>query len=183
MRLSAKIAAPLAALLAAALALSACGSQGLKVAKTSPYYRGASLFREHCSGCHTLSVVGAQGSATSIKNRIRVNGPNFNIRPETDEQVLYAIRNGGFSGAVMPENIVVGDDAKAVAKFLTHYSGRQAPTEPSTPISQGATKEPVTSSPSAKPGGLPNSKQPNAPSKAAEPGSPAREKPAKSATE
>ncbi len=134
MRLSAKIAAPLAALLLAALALSACGSQGVSVAKDSPYYRGAVLFREHCSGCHTLSVVGAQGSATSIKDRVKTSGPNFNIRPETEEQVLYAIRNGGFSGAIMPENVVVGDDAKAVAKFLSKYSGSQQQRAPHTPI-------------------------------------------------
>jgi cytochrome c551 len=134
MTLSAKIAAPLAALLLAALALSACGSQGVSVAKSSSYYRGAVLFREHCSGCHTLSSVGAQGSATSIKDRIRVNGPNFNIRKENVEQVLYAIRNGGFSGAIMPENIVVGDDAKAIAQFLAHYSGRQTQQAPQTPI-------------------------------------------------
>ena len=29
--------------------------------------------------------------------------------------MLYAIRNGGFSGAIMPENIVIGQDAKDVA--------------------------------------------------------------------
>jgi mono/diheme cytochrome c family protein len=113
-------------LLAAAGALSACGSQGISVAKTSPYYKGAVLFRDHCSGCHTLSVVGAQGSATSIKNRVRTNGPNFNIRKENMEQVLYAIRNGGFSGAIMPENLVVGEDAQDIAKFLAAYSGKQA---------------------------------------------------------
>ena len=88
------------------------------------------LFRDHCSGCHTLSIVGAQGSATSIKNRVRTNGPNFNIRKENVEQVLYAIRNGGFSGAIMPENIVLGDDAKAVAEFLAKYSGSQAQQAP-----------------------------------------------------
>src|SRR6266576_2131318 len=52
------------------------------------------------------------------------NGPNFNIRKETPEQVLYAIRNGGFSGAIMPQNVVVGQDAQAVANFLAQYSGR-----------------------------------------------------------
>jgi hypothetical protein len=134
MRVSAKIAVTITALLVSALLLSACGSQGIGVAKTSPYYRGAVLFRDHCAGCHTLSVVGAQGSATSIKNRVRVNGPNFNIRKEDPEQVVYAIQNGGFSGAIMPENIVVGDDAKSIASFLSHYSGRQAQKEPSTPI-------------------------------------------------
>ncbi|MEA2209430.1 MAG: hypothetical protein QOF54_1907 [Solirubrobacteraceae bacterium] len=134
MKLSAKIAASVAVLLAAAIALGACGSQGISVAKTSPYRRGAVLFRDHCSGCHTLAVVGAQGSASSIKNRVRTAGPNFNIRKENAEQVLYAIRNGGFSGAIMPENILLGNDAKEVAHFLATYSGSQAQKAPSTPI-------------------------------------------------
>ncbi len=129
-----KAAATTLALLACAAVLGACGSQGIQVAKTSPYYRGAVLFRDHCSGCHTLSVVGAQGSATSIANRVKTNGPNFNIRKENVEQVLYAIRNGGFSGAIMPENIVVGPNAQAVAEFLAAYSGRQSQNVPHTPI-------------------------------------------------
>jgi mono/diheme cytochrome c family protein len=134
MKVRAKIAAIATILLVSALALSACGSQGVGVAKSSPYYRGAVLFREHCSGCHTLSIVGAQGSASSIKNRVRTSGPNFNIREEKPEQVLYAIENGGFSGAIMPENIVLGDDAKAIANFLGKYSGSQKQTAPATPI-------------------------------------------------
>jgi mono/diheme cytochrome c family protein len=134
MKVRAKIAAIATILLVSALALSACGSQGVGVAKSSSYYRGAVLFREHCSGCHTLSIVGAQGSASSIKNRVRTSGPNFNKREEKPEQVLYAIENGGFSGAIMPENIVLGDDAKAIAKFLGRYSGSQKQTAPATPI-------------------------------------------------
>ncbi len=89
---------------------------------------------EHCSGCHTLATVGAEGSATSISNRLKTNGPNFNIRKENVEQVLYAIRNGGFSGAIMPENIVVGEDAQALASFLAKYSGLQAEKVPSVSI-------------------------------------------------
>ncbi len=133
-----RLAAVTMLLLACAAVLGACGSQGIKVAKTSPYYRGAVLFRDHCSGCHTLSVVGAQGSATSIANRVKTNGPNFNIRKENVEQALFAIRNGGFSGAIMPENIVVGEDAQALASFLANYSGRQAPKVPSVNITLSA---------------------------------------------
>jgi mono/diheme cytochrome c family protein len=129
-----KVAATMLVLLACAALLGACGSQSASVAKTSPYHRGSVLFRSHCAGCHTLSAVGAQGSATSISNRVRTNGPNFNIRKENEEQVLYAIRNGGFSGAIMPENIVVGPNATAVAEFLAAYSGRQAQKVPSTNI-------------------------------------------------
>jgi mono/diheme cytochrome c family protein len=129
-----RLPAAIAMLIAAGVVLGACGSQGNQVAKTSPYYRGSVLFLDHCSGCHTLSVVGAEGSATSIKDRIKTNGPNFNFRKENVEQVLYAIRNGGFSGAIMPENIVLGDDATAVAEFLAHYSGSQSQAVPSTNI-------------------------------------------------
>jgi mono/diheme cytochrome c family protein len=123
-----------ATLLAVAGAISACGSQGISVSKSSSYYRGAVLFRDHCSGCHTLSAVGAEGSATSIKDRVKTSGPNFNIRKENVEQVLYAIRNGGFSGAIMPENIVVGNDAKELATFLAAYSGKQSQSVPSVNI-------------------------------------------------
>jgi mono/diheme cytochrome c family protein len=130
----AKIAARTILPLACAAILGACGSQGIQVSRSSPNYHGAVLFRDHCSGCHTLAAVGAEGSATNIKNRVGTNGPNFNIRKENAEQVLYAIRNGGFSGAIMPQNIVLGGDAQAVASFLAQYSGRQAQKVPAVNI-------------------------------------------------
>ncbi len=129
-----RLGAAVALLLAASALAAGCGSQAISLPTSSPYYRGAVLFRDHCSGCHTLAVVGALGSATSIKDRVRTNGPNFNFRKENVEQVLFAIRNGGFSGAIMPENIVLGDDAKEVAAFLAKYSGLQAQNVPSTNI-------------------------------------------------
>ena len=122
------------AVLACAVLLGACGSQEIKLAKSSPYYKGAVLFLDHCSGCHTLAVVGAEGSATAISNRLKTNAPNFNIRKENEAQVLYALRNGGFSGAIMPENILVGEDAQDVAAFLAKYSGLQAEKVPSVNI-------------------------------------------------
>jgi mono/diheme cytochrome c family protein len=129
-----RLLAAIAMLIATSVVLSACGSQGDSVATTSPYYRGSVIFRDHCSGCHTLAVVGAEGSATSIKDRLKTNGPNFNYRKENYEQVMYAIHNGGFSGAIMPENIVLGTEAHEVAKFLAQYSGLKAEKVPSTNI-------------------------------------------------
>ena len=87
------------------------------------YYAGAKLFVERCSGCHNLGLVGAEGGALVVKNRERVDGPNFNVRHEDKESVLYALRNGGFSGAIMPQDIVVGKDAQDVADFLAKYAG------------------------------------------------------------
>jgi mono/diheme cytochrome c family protein len=127
---TAKVATALAVVGVVAVGLSACGTQGVSVPKSSRYYNGAVLFLDHCSGCHTLATVGAEGSANSIKDRVRTNGPNFDFRKEEYGQVLYAIRNGGFSGAIMPENIVVGAQAHEVAEFLAKYSGLQSPKVP-----------------------------------------------------
>ena len=115
---------------AAAGTLAACGAEKVSVPKGTPEHAGAELFYSHCSGCHTIDVAGTQGSATKVRDRERVDGPNFNQRKETYDQVLYAIRNGGFSGAIMPENIVTGPQAQAVARFLAKYSGTQAKTPP-----------------------------------------------------
>jgi mono/diheme cytochrome c family protein len=115
---------------AAAGVLAACGSQAISTSITAnsqvpaSVKHGAQLFSDRCSGCHNLDVVGAQGGALQIGDRERVDGPNFNVRREDVGSVLYAIRNGGFSGAIMPENIVVGQDAKDVAEFLARYAGK-----------------------------------------------------------
>jgi mono/diheme cytochrome c family protein len=92
--------------------------------------RGAILFYERCSGCHTLDAADARGSKPEdeLEGGERTNGPNFNIRKESRDDVLFAIRNGGFSGAIMPANIVVGEDAEIVADFLAKYSGRESGT-------------------------------------------------------
>jgi mono/diheme cytochrome c family protein len=109
-----------------ALALGACGSEGISVAKSSPNREGAEIFALRCGGCHTLSVAGTQGSATNVRTRENKDGPNFNQRKEDVNDVLYAIRNGGFSSGPMPQNIVVGEDAKKVAEFVAKYSGGAA---------------------------------------------------------
>jgi mono/diheme cytochrome c family protein len=117
------------AAVAAALALAACGfgEQGVAVSKDSPDYNGAVLFATHCAGCHTLSAAGTQGTG----NRgLRTQGPSLNQRTETYEDALFAIQNGGFSGAIMPQNIVVGDEAKAVARFVAKYAGEEAEESP-----------------------------------------------------
>jgi len=121
-----------ASILAIGAGVTACGSEDVSptVKKDDPAIaRGADLFAERCAGCHTLDVVGAQGGATEIKDRERVDGPNFNVRRETTDSVLYAIRNGGFSGAIMPENIVVGREADDVAAFLSKYAGQERKAE------------------------------------------------------
>lgn len=115
-------------LLAAALALSlaACGEQSIEVPSTSPQHAGAELFAQRCAGCHTFRAAATQGSSANVRTRERTDGPNFNTRRECIERVLYAIENGGFSGAIMPQNIVVGEQAQQVAEFVARYAGADA---------------------------------------------------------
>jgi len=115
--------------LAAVLGLSACGfgEEKVSVSQDDPDYNGAVLFATHCSGCHTLSAAGTQGSGNRGE---RTQGPNLDQRTETVDDALYAIQNGGFSGAIMPQNIVVGDEASEVAKFVAKYAGSEAEESP-----------------------------------------------------
>ena len=106
----------------AAVSTSGCsfGSEGVDVAKGSGEQEAAELFSANCGGCHTLSAAGVVGTGNDSS---RVQGPNLNQRKETVGAVLYAIRNGGYSGAVMPQNILVGREAKKVARFVARYAG------------------------------------------------------------
>jgi mono/diheme cytochrome c family protein len=115
--------------LLAALGLAACGmgEEGVSVSKSDSNYNGAVLFATHCSGCHTLSAAGSQGSG----NRgLRTQGPNLNQRTESYDDALFAIQNGGFSGAIMPQNIIIGEEAEAVARFVAKYAGDEAEESP-----------------------------------------------------
>src|SRR4051812_11170140 len=107
-----------------ALVLAGCGQGKLEVDQAQ--HTGAELFNQHCSGCHSLQAANSYGSkaAGQLAGGERTNGPNFNVRKENKDDILFAIRNGGFSGAIMPANIVVGGDADAVATFLSKYAGR-----------------------------------------------------------
>ncbi len=111
----------------AAAFFAGCGG-GIEVPEENrTAHRGAVLFYERCSGCHTFEAANAYGSkaAGQLQGGERTNGPNFDQRKEKREDVLFAIRNGGFSGAIMPANIVTGEDAEAVAAFVEEYSGTE----------------------------------------------------------
>lgn len=125
---------PLIALTAvgAALIIGACGTNRINVPKADASYHAdlaaAHLFNERCGGCHTLSYGGSHGSGVNPRTYESINGPNFDVRCERPvARVLYAIENGGFSGAYMPQNVVVGQQAREVAMFVAKFSGRHAP--------------------------------------------------------
>jgi mono/diheme cytochrome c family protein len=132
---------PLAAALIAGAILTGCQTEEIEVDSTADE-QGAQLFSERCSGCHTLGAAAAEGSKPEgqISGGERTNGPNFDTRKVQEDDVLFAIRNGGFSGAIMPANIVVGEEAQAVAEFLAKYSGEEpSGEESSTDFGSGST--------------------------------------------
>ena len=125
-----RIAALAVLAVAASGLLTACGSEGISPAvgqRSAAVQSGAQLFSERCSGCHTFDAAGAQGSATKVSDREKVDGPNLNVRKVCYDSILYALQNGGYSGAIMPANIVVGKEAEQVAAFVATYSGQEAP--------------------------------------------------------
>jgi len=122
----------LTASIGVAAATTACGTEKVSIPRSQPnLYHGAVLFNQRCGGCHTLSYAATHGSAAKVTTAEFNNGPNFNVRCERPvARVLYAIENGGFSGAIMPQNVVIGQDAIDVAEFVAKYAGRQAPVVP-----------------------------------------------------
>ena len=118
-------------LLLALPVLAGCGGTNyVGVASDDPLYEGAQIFNERCAGCHTFDAAAAEGSA-SVSDTEYKDGPNFNQRKEKFEDVLYAIQNGGFSSGPMPQNIVVGEQAKVVACYVATFSGKDADQDPS----------------------------------------------------
>ena len=109
--------------------LAGCGGSIKVPVQDTVLHRGAVLFNERCSGCHSLAAADARGSKPpgQTKPGERTDGPNFNVRTEHMSDVLFAIRNGGFSGSIMPANVVVGRDAQDVALFVAHYAGHKKP--------------------------------------------------------
>ena len=116
----------LACLALALVAVSGCAQGSVDVDDQNR--EGAQLFYENCSGCHTLKKANSYGSKPEgqLAGGERSNGPNFNVRRVSEDDALFAIRNGGFSGAIMPANIVTGEDAEKVATFLAKYAGEDA---------------------------------------------------------
>jgi len=72
---------------------------------------GKDLFAATCGGCHTLKAAGTNGQT----------GPDLDsVMPDVD-RVLTAIKEGP---SIMPENLLEGEDAQAVAKFVADSAGK-----------------------------------------------------------
>ncbi|HET9102917.1 MAG TPA: c-type cytochrome [Solirubrobacteraceae bacterium] len=94
---------------------------------TASEKNGAMLFGEHCAVCHTLSEGNAVGKV----------GPNLDMLKPPASLVLHTIQYGCLPNAaagsneqclgqgVMPADVVTGQDATNVAKYVARVAGRQ----------------------------------------------------------
>jgi cytochrome c551/c552 len=77
--------------------------------------KGKALFQESCAACHNLDALNARG----------VTGPDLDkIGKLTPARVLSAIKIGGTGQRRMPANLVLGDNAKAVADYVAAVAGK-----------------------------------------------------------
>jgi mono/diheme cytochrome c family protein len=76
---------------------------------------GKQLFIQTCKSCHTLGAVNAHG----------VTGPNLDeLAPLDKQRVLNAIKRGGTGTGRMPPMLLEGEDADAVATYVSNVAGR-----------------------------------------------------------
>jgi mono/diheme cytochrome c family protein len=88
-----------------------------KTIRDQPAYvaRGRQLFIQNCAACHTLAAVNARG----------VTGPDLDkIGTVTPARVESAIKIGGTGQGRMPAGLLQGDNATAVARYLSRVAGQ-----------------------------------------------------------
>lgn len=77
---------------------------------------GKELFRQTCASCHSLAAANARG----------VTGPDLDeIGEMTEERVVTAIEIGGTGQNRMPAGLLEGEDAQAVARYLSVVAGKR----------------------------------------------------------
>ena len=82
---------------------------------TSSEKDGKDLFIQTCKSCHTLAAVNARG----------ITGPNLDELGGLDKaRVLHAIKIGGTGTGRMPPQLLTGEDADAVASYVSKVDGQ-----------------------------------------------------------
>jgi len=77
--------------------------------------RGKDLFRESCASCHNLDAVNARG----------VTGPDLDeLGVVEPDRVINSIRIGGTGKLQMPAGLLEGEDAEAVAAYVSKVAGQ-----------------------------------------------------------
>jgi mono/diheme cytochrome c family protein len=75
---------------------------------------GKLIFTQNCGTCHVLEDAGTSGQV----------GPPLDPLKPNKQRVLSAIEKGGTGTGTMPANIVQGEEAEAVADYVSSVAGR-----------------------------------------------------------
>ena len=76
---------------------------------------GKQLFKQSCASCHNLDAVNARGAT----------GPDLDeIGEVSPRRIRNAIKNGGTGQKRMPEVLLEGEEADAVAVYVAKVAGR-----------------------------------------------------------
>jgi cytochrome c553 len=79
------------------------------------FKRGKQIFIETCAACHNLDAVNARG----------ITGPDLDkVGKLTEARVLSAIKVGGTGQGRMPAGLLQGEQAKAVAYFVSEVADK-----------------------------------------------------------
>ena len=108
----------------AALGLAACGfgEEGISVSEDDPNYDGAELFADPL-----LRLPHAERRRHPGHRQPRRADPGPEPRPahrDATTTLSSRSRTAASPGAIMPQNIVVGEEAEAVARFVAKYAGQ-----------------------------------------------------------
>ena len=119
--------------LAAALLAGGCGTGG--ISKAGDTDRGKKLFLDKCGGCHTLSAAGTHGNQGPNLDDAFVSARRQGFKAVTIEQVV----RDQIELAVppMPQNLVTGSDADAVAAYVALVAGNPSAAGPSKNATSG----------------------------------------------
>ena len=124
--------------LAAALLAGGCGTGG--ISKAGDTDKGKKLFLAKCGGCHTLAAAGTHG----------IQGPNLDdafaldlrqgFKQVTIEQIVrdqIELATCVNPSHCMPQNLVKGSDADAVAAYVAMVAGNPSAAGPSKNATSG----------------------------------------------
>jgi uncharacterized membrane protein (TIGR02234 family) len=92
----------------------ASAEPGAAAGGASASAEGKQIFTQSCGTCHTLADAGTNGTV----------GPNLDELKPDKNRVQTAIEKGGAGTGAMPANIVTGQEAEAVAEYVSSVAGK-----------------------------------------------------------
>jgi len=97
--------------------------------------QGLQLFQINCGACHTLQAAGTDGKIGPDLDQLLATGSKSSSTVSANYQLVLTTIEHGIGGR-MPKGLIQGDQAKAVARFVSQnlaYVPSQGSTTPTSP--------------------------------------------------